>query len=99
MFTLTFWRAALERAIKTFAQTILALVTVGPALGITHLDWPNMLGLGATAAVVSVLTSVTSLSTITTPKPDVVVETLHAPDLPLPPVPEVEPEPPAVPVV
>ena len=64
MFTLAFLKSAGERAVKTFAQTVLALVTVGPLVGVTHLDWPSLGGLGATAAVISVLTSVTSLSSV-----------------------------------
>lgn len=67
MFTLAFLKSAGERAVKTFAQTILALVTVGPLVGITRLDWPSLGGLGATAATISVLTSITSLSTVVTP--------------------------------
>lgn len=52
----TFWDGVLERAIKTFAQALLAVLTAGNA--IWGLDWTQALGVGATAALISVLTSI-----------------------------------------
>lgn len=52
-----FWAAALERAVRTFAQVLLTLIGVD-LVDITHLDWPHMIGVSATVAVVSLLTSV-----------------------------------------
>ena len=52
-----FWAAALERAVRTFAQVLLTLIGVD-LVDITHLDWPRMLGVSATVAVVSLLTSI-----------------------------------------
>lgn len=57
MWTQPFWRDALERAIRTFAQALLALIGTD-LVGVTELDWPTMLMVGATAAIVSVLTSI-----------------------------------------
>jgi hypothetical protein len=59
MYTLPFWAAAAERALKTLAQTLVALIGAN-AVSVMELDWPQMLGVAATAAVVSVLTSVAS---------------------------------------
>lgn len=52
----SFWAGAAERAIKTAAQALLSVVTVGAA--IWGLDWVQGVGLALTAAVVSVLTSI-----------------------------------------
>lgn len=58
MWTKIFWMDALDRAIRTFAQALLATVTVGDA--IYHVDWQAGLGIAATAAVASVLTSIST---------------------------------------
>lgn len=59
MWTWTFWKQALERAIKTAAQVGAAALGVN-GLGITELDWraTGLLMLGA--AIASVLTSIAS---------------------------------------
>lgn len=61
MFSLLWAKDAAERAVKTFAQALLALVSGGSFLNIVSLNWGDMLGVSATAAVVSVLTSVVSV--------------------------------------
>lgn len=61
--SLNFWKAAVERAVKTFAQALLALLGTG-SVGVTHLDWGQYLSVAGTAALASVLTSVASLSTV-----------------------------------
>ena len=48
---------ATERAVKTFAQTALATISVGAA-GIVDVDWVNVLSVSALALVMSLLTSV-----------------------------------------
>jgi hypothetical protein len=60
MFTSLFWKDAAERALKTFAQALLALLLVAPQTHVLVFDWPSALGLAATSAVISVLTSVVS---------------------------------------
>lgn len=47
----------LERALKTMAQTLLALIGT-ESVGITTLDWPGLLSVAATATLLSVLTSI-----------------------------------------
>ena len=54
--TRTFWAGAAERALKTAAQTLLSLLTIGQA--ITAIDWAGALAITATAAAASVLTSI-----------------------------------------
>ncbi|WP_257202277.1 holin [Corynebacterium cystitidis] len=53
-----FWVDTAERAIKTFAQTLVAGLAVGTA--IWDLPWIEMLGIALTATAVSVLTSIGS---------------------------------------
>lgn len=59
MWTRSWWQAAAERALKTVAQTLVALIGAN-AVDVTSLDWPSLLGIAATAGIVSVLTSVAS---------------------------------------
>lgn len=61
MFTAGFWASASERLIKTFCQSLLAVLTVGPALNILHVDWANALGVAGAAAFLSLLTSLASI--------------------------------------
>lgn len=58
MWSIEFWTDTAERAIRTFAQALLAIVTVGSAL--TDIDWGTALSMAGTAAVVSVLMSIVS---------------------------------------
>lgn len=59
MFTKSFAIAALERAIKTFAQAAVA-VLVGNVTGLLDVDWVQLASVSGLAALVSVLTSVAS---------------------------------------
>lgn len=52
-------KAALVRALKTVAQTALAMIPV--AVSITAVDWLNVVGTAALAGVLSLLTSVAGL--------------------------------------
>src|SRR4051812_38744506 len=58
-FTRAFWAAAGERAVKTFAQTLAALLAASGA-GVLTVAWTSALSVALTAAVVSVLSSVAS---------------------------------------
>jgi len=57
--TKAFWHATAERAVKTLAQTAAALIGAG-VVNIVDVDWQQVVGVSATAALLSVLTSVAS---------------------------------------
>lgn len=59
MFSSTFWKASAERAAKTFAQAVLALIT-GDGIGVLDVNWGDIGSIAALAALASVLTSVVS---------------------------------------
>lgn len=50
-----FWLGVTERAVKTFAQALLAGLVVGQTLAAT--DWATLVSVAAVAALASVLTS------------------------------------------
>lgn len=54
------FKAALVRAIKTAAQTAVALIGTN-AIGITGVDWVAVASAAALAAVVSLLTSIAGI--------------------------------------
>lgn len=56
-------KASAIRAIKTFAQTTVSLITVGNM--VTELNWASILGISVTSAIVSVLTSVAGIPEVT----------------------------------
>jgi hypothetical protein len=57
MLTWTFWRAALERALRTIAQTLLALWAGAGALDAFSIDFGEAAGVALGAALLSLLTS------------------------------------------
>lgn len=57
--TIRWIKAAAVRAVKTMAQTAIALIPA--AVTITAVDWRTVLGTAALAGVVSVLTSLAGL--------------------------------------
>lgn len=59
-----FWVATLERAIKTFAQTLLALLGTD-AVGVLNADFTQSLLASLAAAGLSVLTSISTPKTVT----------------------------------
>mgnify|MGYP003441206416 CR=1 FL=1 len=59
MFTKAFLNASFERAVKTFAQVLAALL-VSNGTGILDTDWTSGLSVAGMAAVISVLTSIGS---------------------------------------
>jgi hypothetical protein len=73
LFTAIFWKEATERAIKTLAQTFLAL-DAGETFNLLNIDWPNMLGVAGAAAVLSYATSIVSASITKRPSPSLVKE-------------------------
>lgn len=59
--------AALVRAIKTFAQTFGAMITVGAAF--SEIDWMRALSVSGVAFVLSILTSLGGLPEVKEQKP------------------------------
>lgn len=59
MTTGKFWTAALERAVKSFAQSVLVVLGAG-VVNVLSVPWPVAFAVGAGAFVVSILTSVVS---------------------------------------
>lgn len=59
MFSKRFWVSASERAIKTFAQTFLALAGA-QAFDVLNADWVSLLSVSLGAAFLSYLTSIVS---------------------------------------
>ena len=57
MFTRAFWVSAAERALKTVAQSVVAVMGVG-AVGILSVDWVQTLSVAAAAGLASILTSI-----------------------------------------
>lgn len=53
-----FWQDTVERSVKTFAQALLGVFVAG--VTIMSVSWVDALAVGATAALVSVLTSIAS---------------------------------------
>ena len=53
-------KAALVRAVKTVAQTAIALIGTG-AVGFTDLDWLRILSVAGVAGLLSILTSIAGL--------------------------------------
>lgn len=53
-----FWKGAVERALATFAQTLVALIGVDTVAPVWGLDWAHLLGASALAGLLSVLKSV-----------------------------------------
>lgn len=59
MWTKQFWVDSAERAIRTFAQALIAVLGAG-AVNILTVDWVQALSVAAGAAVLSLLTSIAS---------------------------------------
>ena len=63
MWTKIFWKDTAERAIKTFAQSVVGIVLLlTPTIGIDtlNLNWLPILAVGLVSAMLSVLTSIAS---------------------------------------
>ncbi|MFF8716149.1 holin [Streptomyces sp. NPDC015184] len=62
MFTLAFWAATGERAVRTAAQTLLAALGL-TAADVLDADWGQALALAGSAAVLAVLTALSAAGT------------------------------------
>ena len=61
-------KAALIRAVKTFAQTLVASITVG--MTIEEVQWPHVLSVAGLAFVLSLLTSLAGLPEVDDAEPE-----------------------------
>lgn len=81
MFTKAFWLAVLERALKTFAQTVIAAAGItavdAATLAILHDTWQTDLELGVAAAALSLVTSIASAG-VRSNGPSLATETTEA---------------------
>ena len=57
IFSLEFWRYAGERAIKTVAQSAIAVLGTG-SIGLFAIDWVSLASVSLGAGLLSILTSV-----------------------------------------
>jgi hypothetical protein len=55
-----FWAGACERALKTIAQSVLALLTVDATTNILNIDFKSAAGVALTAGAISILMSIVS---------------------------------------
>jgi len=76
VFTAPFWKATFERAVKTLAQSLIAVLAVGHTTILT-VDWQQAMAVALTATALSVLTSIAS-STGGNPGPSLASEELVA---------------------
>lgn len=77
LFTTKFWADAAERAIKTVAQSFLALTVVGDQVfNIVNLDWMTALGVSAGAALISIMTSIVSATVTSSDSASLAVKTV-----------------------
>jgi hypothetical protein len=60
MFSAAFWTGAFDRAIKSFAQALLLMWGFDEGFNVLEINFVASLGVGAGAAVLSLLTSVIS---------------------------------------
>lgn len=58
IWTVAYWKDTAERAVKTFAQSLVAAVAVGTPL--LDIEWTTALGLAGAATLLSVLSSIGS---------------------------------------
>lgn len=59
MFGTYFWKATAERAVKSFAQSLLAILSAS-SLGLLEVDWVTCLSTAGMATVLSLLSSIAS---------------------------------------
>jgi hypothetical protein len=60
VFTLIFWQATAERAVKSFAQALAAMFGTG-GVGLLHVAWTTSLSVAGMTALLSVLTSLSGI--------------------------------------
>ena len=81
MWTRIFWIDAADRAARTFAQALLATITIGDA--VYSVDWQAGLGIAVTAAIASILTSIATSKVGAAGTPAVVIPAAEATPTPV----------------
>ena len=81
MWTRIFWIDAADRAARTFAQALLATITIGDA--VYSVDWQAGLGIAVTAAIASILTSIATSKVGASGTPAVVIPAVEATPTPV----------------
>jgi len=80
MFSKAFWKSAAERAVKTAAQTYIAVASVGGVFDLASISWTAIGAAAASATVLSVLSSIVSLGAGPEGSPSLVVDKAAAVD-------------------
>lgn len=76
MFTKLFWKDAVERAIKTVAQTLVTLfLASGEVFNLLVVDWKQALGVASGAGLLSILMSIGSAAKAGTDTASLTVDT------------------------
>ena len=84
LYTKLFWKDAVERAIKTIAQTLVTLFFTSDAVfNILTVDWQQALGVAAGAGFLSILMSIGSAAKSGTDTASLVVDTKELPEVQL----------------
>lgn len=75
-----FWVSSAERALKTFAQSVVAVFLGDQALNVLNADWGDTFAVAATATLLSFLTSIASSGLGPDSSPSLVGEPAKEPD-------------------
>lgn len=59
--TSKWFKAAVIRALKTFAQVLASMITIDTVTGIGQIDWLHIASVAAVSAIYSVVTSIAGL--------------------------------------
>ena len=62
MFTKSFWKETIERAVKTSAQFVIGAGILGEGADLFSLDWSTVGSFALTGAILSALTSLASVA-------------------------------------
>jgi hypothetical protein len=83
--TYKFWEEALQRSVRTFAQTTISLIGIS-SFSVWSLDWKNVVGVGLGSAFVSLLMSLDRSTNTTVVEKEIPVPVIEvaAPAAPAP---------------
>ncbi|MBT2401148.1 holin [Streptomyces sp. ISL-100] len=78
MTTAAFWKATAERMVRTFAQSVLGVISAD-GLGLLDVEWDAALSVGGLASVLALLTAIVTSGGTTGPG---ITETVATPTTP-----------------